>query len=67
MDKNICILGVGHNTAVYIDLVETCGYNVVGLYHFEEGRKGEIYFGQMIKGSNDDLFSSEFIRKTICY
>lgn len=63
MDKNICILGVGHNTAVYIDLVETCGYNVVGLYHFEEGRKGEIYFGQMIKGSNDDLFSSNLLGK----
>lgn len=63
MDKNIYILGVGRNTAVYIDLVESCGYNVAGLYHFEEGRTGEIYFGQQIKGCNDDLFSSSLLGK----
>ena len=31
--KDIYILGVGCNTVVYIDLVESCGYRVVGLYH----------------------------------
>lgn len=63
MGNDIYILGVGHNTAVYIDLVESCGYNVAGLYHFEAGRTGEIYFGQMIKGCNDDLFSSNLLEK----
>ena len=55
--KDIYILGVGCNTVVYIDLVESCGYRVVGLYHYEEGRTGEIYFGHKIIGSNEELFS----------
>lgn len=54
--KDIYILGVGCNTVVYIDLVESCGYRVVGLYHYEEGRTGEIYFGHKIIGSNEELF-----------
>lgn len=28
MNKEIYILGVGHNTPVYIDLVESCGYTI---------------------------------------
>ena len=55
--KEICILGVGHNTPVYIDLAEACGYNIKGLYHYQEGRTGEIDHGYEILGSFEDLWS----------
>lgn len=56
-DKDIYILGVGHNTIVTIDLAETCGYNIKGLYHYLEDRIGESYFGHQIIGCNKELFS----------
>lgn len=57
MGKNIFVLGVGHNTIVTIDLAEACGYTIGGLYHYTEGRTGEIYFGHKIIGSNNELFA----------
>ena len=62
-NKDINILGVGHNTIVYIDLVESCGYNVAGLFHFEQGRTGENYFGHEIVGTNEELFLSDISGK----
>lgn len=38
INKDIYILGVGHNTGVYIDLAQSCGYNVKGLYHYNNER-----------------------------
>lgn len=61
--KDIYILGVGHNTIVYIDLVERCGYHVAGLYHFEKGRTGELYFGHKIVGTHEELFTSDLSGK----
>ena len=61
--QDIYILGVGHNTIVYIDLVESCGYNVAGLYHYEKGRNGDTYFGHKIIGDNESLFSSNLSGK----
>lgn len=55
--KEIFILGVGHNTPVYIDLVEACGYTVAGLYHYDEELVGTDIHGYQIIGSNKDLFS----------
>lgn len=55
--KEIYILGVGHNTPVYIDLVEACGYNVKGLYHYQDGRTGEIDHGYEILGTYEDLWN----------
>ena len=55
--KDIYILGVGHNTTVYIDLVEACGYNIKGLYHFQDGRTGELEHGYEILGTYEDLWS----------
>jgi sugar O-acyltransferase (sialic acid O-acetyltransferase NeuD family) len=57
--KDIYILGVGHNTPVIIELAELCGYKVKGLYHYEEGRKGELLHGYPIVGTNEDLFKDE--------
>lgn len=57
MDNKIFILGVGHNTPVFINLAYDCGYDVVGLYHYNGERTGEIDHGVKIIGSFDDLFS----------
>jgi sugar O-acyltransferase (sialic acid O-acetyltransferase NeuD family) len=62
MRKDIYILGIGHNTIVFIDLVEQCGYNVAGLYHFNNDRTGKIDHGYKILGSFDDLFNSETLK-----
>lgn len=56
INKDIYILGVGHNTIVTIDLAESCAYNVAGLYHYLDDRTNEIYFGHRIIGSNNELF-----------
>lgn len=56
---DIYILGVGHNTIVMIDLVETCGYRVAGLYHYNDNRTGEDYFGYPILGSFADLYANK--------
>jgi len=58
MEKQIYALGVGHNTPVFIDIAEQCGYEVVGLYHYNDQRTGEVDHGFKILGSFDDLFSS---------
>ncbi len=63
---DIYILGVGNNTPVYIDLVEECGHNVAGLYHYEEGRTGEKVVGHAIIGTNKELFSKKSL-KDMCF
>lgn len=57
MAQKIYALGVGHNTPVFIDLAEQCGYEILGLYHYNGERTGEIDHGFQIFGSFDDLFS----------
>lgn len=57
MKKEIYALGVGHNTPVFIDLAEACGYTVIGLYHYNDSRTGEVDHGLNIIGSFDDLFA----------
>lgn len=56
INKDIYILGVGNNTGVYIDLAQSCGYRVAGLYHFNDERTGELYLNIPIIGSNINLF-----------
>lgn len=58
MSKEIYALGVGHNTPVFIDLAEACGYTVNGLYHFNDERTGEVDHGIEILGSFDNLFET---------
>lgn len=62
-NKDIYILGVGHNTIVTIDLAEACGYRIAGLYHYEKTRVGEYYFGHKIVGTNEDLFEKDLSDK----
>lgn len=57
MNKSLYVLGIGHNTPVFIDLAEACGYTIIALYHYNGERTGEIEHGFKIIGSFDDLFS----------
>ena len=57
--KQIYALGVGHNTPVCIDLALSLGYEIVGLYHYTEGRTGEKDHGYKILGTFDDLFQED--------
>lgn len=57
--KEIYALGIGHNTPVFIDLAESCGYKVIGLYHYNDDRTGKIEHGFKILGSFNDLFSQK--------
>lgn len=63
MMGEIYILGVGRNTIVTIDLAETCGYKVAGLYHYLDDRTGEDYFGHKIIGCNEELFGQDLTGK----
>ena len=60
--RELYALGVGHNTPVFIDLAEACGYTVVGLYHYNSERTGEVDHGFDIIGSFDDLFAKGDLR-----
>jgi len=61
--KEIYILGVGNNTAVYIDLVEECGYLPVGLFHYNNDRTGEKLLGIPIIDCNDYLLKQDLTGK----
>lgn len=56
-NKKIYALGIGHNTPVFIELAEACGYEIVGLYHYNDEKTGEIDHGFKIIGSFNDLFN----------
>lgn len=62
MLKEIYALGVGHNTSVFINLAEACGYNIKGLYHFNNERTGEVDHGVEILGSFEDLLSKPTLK-----
>lgn len=55
--NKIFVLGIGHNTPVFIDLAIACGYEISGLYHYNSDRTGEYDHGYRIIGSFNDLFS----------
>lgn len=62
MEKEIYVLGIGHNTPVYIDLVQACGYKIKGLYHYNNERTDEFDHGFPILGSFEDLFKLESLQ-----
>jgi len=55
--NTLYLLGIGHNTPVFIDLVESCGYTVIGLYHYNNDRNNETLYGFTVLGSFEDLFN----------
>lgn len=60
--NEIYILGVGHNTVVYMELAELNGYCVKGLYHCAEGQTGNSIHGIKIIGTHDELLSCESLK-----
>lgn len=62
MQQEIYALGVGHNTSVFIDLAEACGYTIKGLYHFNDERTGENDHDFEILGSFEDLLSKPTLK-----
>ena len=61
--KEIYILGVGNNTSVYIDLVESCGYLPIGLFHYNNDRTGGELLGVPIIDCNDNLLKQDLTGK----
>lgn len=57
--KEIYALGIGHNTPVFIDLAEACGYQIIGLYHYDCSKTGFEAYGFCVQGSFDDLLACE--------
>lgn len=64
-NKDLCVLGIGHNTPVFMDLALDCGYNITDLYHYEDGRNGESVHGYKIAGCFNDLLESDISGKNI--
>ena len=62
--KEIYALGIGHATPVFIELAETCGYRIVGLYHYNDSRNGEMDHGYKIFGSFNDLYHDDIKGKS---
>ena len=63
MKKNIYVLGVGHNTPVFIDYALDSGYTIGGLYHYSSDYNTAIDCGYEILGSFDDLFAMDIAGK----
>ncbi|MBR1807883.1 MAG: transferase [Paludibacteraceae bacterium] len=59
MSKKIYLLGVGRNTPVSMDLAIDCGYEIAGLYHYNDERTGQMDHGYPILGSFEDLLNSD--------
>ena len=60
--KQVYVLGVGHNTPVLMDLALSCGCEILGLYHYNDLRTGEMVHGYPILGSFEDMFERDGIQ-----
>ncbi|HLV40462.1 NeuD/PglB/VioB family sugar acetyltransferase [Xanthomarina sp.] len=59
MEKDIFLIGVGNYTEVIIELAIDCGFNIKGLYHYNQDRVGEEIMGILIVGCTEDLYSKD--------
>nr|WP_163503658.1 transferase [Halomonas socia] len=59
MKDDIYVVGVGPYTAVIIELAQTCGYEVRGLYHYNDERDGELFHGFEILSSIGSLLATK--------
>lgn len=59
MNREIYLLGVGRSTPVFIDLALDCGYEIMGLYHYNAERTGQMEHGYPIHGSFKDLMNMD--------
>ena len=61
LDKDIYVLGIGHNTLNIVELAIDCGYKIAGLIHYDSSRTGEIYNGFPIIGSFEEMLLPELV------
>lgn len=66
MGSDIYLLGVGHGTPIFIELAESCGWHIAGLYHYNDERTGETDHGYKILGSFEDLFLQDLHGMNFC-
>ncbi|HLV14991.1 MAG TPA: NeuD/PglB/VioB family sugar acetyltransferase [Xanthomarina sp.] len=59
MQKDLYLIGVGNYTEVIIELALDCGFNIKGLYHYNNDRVGESVMGFPIIGCTEDLYTTE--------
>ena len=59
MNKDVYILGIGGSSPLFIDLAESCGYVVKGLFHYNGSRTGETDHEFEILGSFADLYKQD--------
>lgn len=61
-NNDIYLIGVGNYTEVIIELAQECGYNVIGLYHYNSSRNGEIVMDIPILSSFETLLATKDIK-----
>jgi len=54
--KELYALGVGHSTPLFIEIAEAAGWKILGLFHYNDERTGEVDHGYKILGSFNDLY-----------
>ena len=59
MNKNIYLIGVCRSTPVFMDIALDCGYEIAGLYHYNDERTGQLEHGYPILGSFRDLMNKD--------
>ncbi|TYB80256.1 acetyltransferase [Bizionia gelidisalsuginis] len=59
MKPIIYLIGVGNYTEVIIELAEDCGYDVKGLYHYNNERIGELVLGVPIIGCTEEVYKED--------
>lgn len=59
MKPIIYLIGVGNYTEVIIELAQDCGYEVKGLYHYNNDRLGESVLGVPIIGCTEDVYKED--------
>lgn len=64
MKKTLYALGIGFTTPVFIELALDSGYEIAGLYHYNDERTGEVDHGYIILGSFNDLFNQNLSGKS---
>jgi len=57
--SEIYVVGIGDNSAVYIDLAEVLNIPVVGLVHYNSDRVGENFLGYRINSCTKELFNDK--------
>ena len=61
--KEIYLIGVGNYTEVIIELAQDCGYEVKGLYHYNNDRTGEKVMGIPIVDCTHNLYAQNIKKK----